>query len=50
MARDPVCNMDVNEKNAAATSQHGGQTYYFCSQQCKQTFDKNPDQYARKSA
>ncbi len=50
MTRDPVCNMDVNEQNAAASSQHQGQTYYFCSQECKQKFDRNPDQYARKSA
>ncbi len=50
MARDPVCNMDVNEKTAAAQSEHQGQTYYFCSTECKQRFDQNPQQYARKTA
>ncbi len=45
MQTDPVCGMQVNEKQAAGKSQHGGQTYYFCSAECKNTFDKNPSQY-----
>jgi len=44
---DPVCGMDVNEKSAAAKSEYKGQTYYFCSMQCKQQFDKNPQTYAK---
>jgi P-type Cu+ transporter len=48
MAKDPVCGMMVNEQEAAATSQHGGQTYYFCSTECKRTFDQNPQLYARR--
>ena len=50
MQRDPVCGMDVDEKNAAGKSEHNGQQYYFCSTQCKQQFDQNPNQYTRKSA
>jgi YHS domain-containing protein len=50
MAKDPVCGMDVNEKNAPATSEYKGQSFAFCSLNCKQQFDKNPEQYARKSA
>ena len=45
MTKDPVCGMEVDEKRAAATSKHGGQTYYFCSQQCKTAFDKKPESY-----
>lgn len=44
--RDPVCNMEVDEQRAAGRSQHEGQTYYFCSQGCKDKFDQNPRQYA----
>lgn len=44
--RDPVCNMEVDEQNAAGRSQYQGQDYYFCSQDCKQKFDRNPEQYA----
>ncbi len=48
--RDPVCNMQVDEKNAAGQSDYQGQTYYFCSQNCKQKFDRNPQQYAKQGA
>ena len=50
MARDPVCNMEVNEQSAQAQSKFQGQNYYFCSQECKEKFDKEPGQYAKKSA
>lgn len=45
MATDPVCGMTVEEKKAAATAVHQGQTYYFCALACKETFLKNPQQY-----
>jgi YHS domain-containing protein len=48
MAKDPVCNMDVAEKKAAATSEHKGKTYYFCAKGCKIAFDKNPEKYLGK--
>jgi Cu+-exporting ATPase len=47
MERDVVCGMQVEPAKAAATSQFGGKTYYFCSKECKQTFDANPSEYAR---
>ena len=50
MQKDPVCGMQVDEKNAKANSEHNGQKVYFCSDQCKQKFDQNPQQYTRKSA
>lgn len=46
---DPVCGMQVDHQKAAGQSEHGGQTYYFCSQGCKKRFDQNPEQYASKS-
>jgi Cu+-exporting ATPase len=30
VARDPVCGMNVDPATAAATSELGGTTYYFC--------------------
>jgi Cu+-exporting ATPase len=45
--RDPVCGMEVDEQSAAGRSQHQGQTYYFCSQDCKKKFDQNPQQFAK---
>jgi YHS domain-containing protein len=45
MAIDPVCEMEVNEKDAPATSQYDGKTYYFCSHDCKQEFEEDPEEY-----
>ena len=43
--RDPVCNMEVDEQSAAGRSQYRGQTYYFCTESCKDEFDQNPEMY-----
>jgi Cu+-exporting ATPase len=48
MAKDPVCNMNVDEKKAAATSVYKGKTYYFCAKVCKEKFDKGPEKYISK--
>ena len=45
MAIDPVCHMQVNEKEAAATSDYQGKKYYFCSVSCKKAFDQDPEKY-----
>ncbi|MCL4535899.1 MAG: YHS domain-containing protein [Bacteroidetes bacterium] len=48
MARDPVCEMDVDEQQATSkrlTSRYRGQTYYFCCPSCKEHFDQDPDRY-----
>jgi YHS domain-containing protein len=46
MAKDPVCGMTVDENRAPARSTYQGQTFYFCSQECKDKFDHNPETYA----
>ena len=46
MAKDVICGMNVDEKTAKFKSDYIGKTYYFCSQMCKTTFDKNPAKYA----
>jgi YHS domain-containing protein len=48
MAKDPVCNMIVDEKKAAATSVHKGKTYYFCAKGCKEKFDREPEKFVGK--
>lgn len=45
MAKDVVCGMDVDEKNAPAKSEYNGKTYYFCAEGCKHKFDENPEKY-----
>ena len=39
MLQDPVCRTYVPREHAVSAS-IGGQTYYFCSQDCAQTFRK----------
>ena len=43
--RDPVCGMEVTYENAQARSEYDGQTYYFCSIDCKEAFDREPETY-----
>jgi len=45
MARDPVCGMDVDPKEAAGESEYKGETYYFCGPGCKRAFDENPEKF-----
>src|SRR5487761_1555864 len=44
-ATDPVCGMSVNPANAEYRSVHDGQTYYFCSRGCKESFVKDPGKF-----
>jgi YHS domain-containing protein len=45
MAKDPVCEMDVDEKTAKWKSTYQGKTYYFCAPGCKADFDEDPEKY-----
>ena len=45
---DPVCKMTIEDKDAVATSEYKGTTFYFCSGYCKEDFDRDPEQYAGK--
>jgi Cu+-exporting ATPase len=45
--KDPVCGMKVTPETAQARSQYQGETHYFCSLDCKATFDRNPEKYVR---
>jgi YHS domain-containing protein len=45
-AIDPVCGMSVEESDAPATFDYRGTTYYFCSTDCREEFEANPEDYA----
>jgi len=47
MPIDPVCQMEVDEKKATATSEYKGKKYYFCAVGCKKAFDKDPEKYLK---
>lgn len=45
--KDPVCGMNVNMQDAAATRTVDGKQYAFCSDHCAAEFDKHPDRYVQ---
>ncbi len=47
---DPVCNMTIEDVNAAGVSEYKGKKYYFCAKHCKEKFDKDPEAYINKKA
>jgi Cu+-exporting ATPase len=44
--KDPVCGMTIDSEKAATQAQYQGKTYYFCSTQCRSTFEAAPQRYA----
>jgi Cu+-exporting ATPase len=49
MIRDHVCDMDVDESTAAAQCEYEDDTYYFCSERCKQKFEADPEKYVSRT-
>jgi YHS domain-containing protein len=50
MTKDPVCKMDVDESKTNFKSEYAGRNYHFCSEECKDTFDSQPERYAATAA
>jgi Cu+-exporting ATPase len=44
--KDPVCGMEIDLSTAAASEEYEGQTYYFCSKSCHDSFMTEPEKYA----
>ena len=44
--KDPVCGMDIDPKQAAASEQYQGKEYHFCSTACHDKFKAEPKKYA----
>jgi P-type Cu+ transporter len=44
-ARDPVCGMMVDPREAAGSVVYQGQTYHFCSKGCAARFQGDPEKY-----
>lgn len=42
---DPVCGMVISPTRARAQVDHGEATYYFCSANCRERFERDPDDY-----
>jgi Cu+-exporting ATPase len=44
--KDPVCGMEIDPSTAAASAEHEGSTYYFCSRSCYDSFVAEPTRFA----
>ena len=47
---DPVCGMQIDREEAAATESFHGRTFYFCSGSCRDKFRASPERYANKES
>jgi len=45
---DPVCGTEVKERDPQRSSEFEGSIVYFCSRECKHSFDANPGAMAEK--
>lgn len=45
MTIDPVCGMRLEEKKPELQAQYAGRKYFFCSEECKQEFEADPNGY-----
>jgi YHS domain-containing protein len=45
MVKDPVCKMEIEEKDAKFKTEFEGKTYYFCNLSDKKKFEANPKKY-----
>ena len=44
---DPVCRMEIDPNEAAATSEYQGQRYYFCMDDCRVQFERDPQRFVQ---
>jgi Cu+-exporting ATPase len=42
--KDPVCGMEIDKASAGPRITYLGQTYYFCSEECRKTFKATPQE------
>ena len=45
---DPVCMMDLSAMHGKFAYEFEDETYYFCSEMCKDRFAKEPRKYVKK--
>lgn len=47
MEHDPVCGVMIRPGLEAANVNYQGQTFHFCSVECRDLFRENPSHYAK---
>jgi YHS domain-containing protein len=49
MDEDPVCGAKLRPGEEVASTTYAGQTYHFCSVECRKAFERDPKRYVGKS-
>ena len=47
MEKDCVCGAELDEKEARSSYDFKGKTYHFCSEECREKFEKSPDKFMK---
>ena len=47
---DPVCGMEISEHNSGLCTDYAGTHYCFCSEECLEEFQDDPELYIGDSA
>ena len=50
LARDVVCGRAIKPEHARGETEYGGETYFFCSEDCLRRFEEDPEQFASETA
>ncbi len=50
MVKDPVCGMEFDSSQAEAQTTYKGKPYFFCSEECRRTFEENPKEFVNSSS
>ena len=50
MPVDPVCGMVIAQEHAAVCTDHRGKHFCFCSEECKEEFDIDPEMYVAETS
>ncbi|HEV2108762.1 MAG TPA: YHS domain-containing protein [Thermomicrobiales bacterium] len=50
MVKDPVCGMEFDSSQAEAQTVYKGKAYFFCSEECRRTFEENPKEFVGDSS
>jgi Cu+-exporting ATPase len=48
--KDPVCGMEIDTASAVSRITYLGQTYYFCSEECRKTFKTTPQEVVKNAS
>ncbi len=50
MVEDPVCGKELDPECAAASVRYNGEEWFFCSEACRDLFQKSPRLYVENAA